>query len=202
MVFLVVPKIIIFLGILWAGSVYLLNERDRSELILNAVALVFVVDIHKLVFIACTSRDIREKMNSLDPWYQDDSMHTPADSDSDEEAEEERMKELNVNDSERSDDEHGTMLWDSRTSSEQEAGNQPPDLSVDFRRNSTLTSTMSKTTTMVSEISKKTVVKTFTMANYLKNIFSAFLFPVMLGMVVCSFAGYYEWICESEHSTL
>lgn len=69
---LVVPKFILFLLLIVSGTCYLFNEADRIELILNAVAFCFVQQIDQLLFIACVSSGIREKMDNMQGYSADD----------------------------------------------------------------------------------------------------------------------------------
>lgn len=80
----VMPKAIIFVTMLVKGSTYLSNERNRSELIMNAVALIFIIDLPKLVFYTCTTGDLRERMDNLEAWLPDpDDAYTDTESEDD-----------------------------------------------------------------------------------------------------------------------
>lgn len=65
---LLIPKTIIFFCVYWMGSVWLMSEVERSELILNAVALVFVLDLDELLFAAIATSDVQQYMDNLQPW--------------------------------------------------------------------------------------------------------------------------------------
>lgn len=67
-IFLLIPKLVIFFLVYWMGSLWLMSETDRSELILNAVALVFVLDLDELLFLAIVTSDVQQYMDNLKPW--------------------------------------------------------------------------------------------------------------------------------------
>lgn len=67
-VFLILPKALIWIALLVFGSFWLLNTWIRSELILNAVALVFVLDLDEAVFAAISTADTQQYMDKLQPW--------------------------------------------------------------------------------------------------------------------------------------
>ena len=53
-VLIVIPRMIIWVLLMFYGSIWLMNESDRVELILNAVALVFILDIDEVLYSAIT----------------------------------------------------------------------------------------------------------------------------------------------------
>lgn len=65
---LVIPKVLIMVALLFVGTCYLFNESDRKELILNAVAYVFVSQIDSLLFDAVVPNDIREKLDNMQTY--------------------------------------------------------------------------------------------------------------------------------------
>jgi hypothetical protein len=65
---LIVPKMLLCFLLLWYGSEWLMNTYDHGELILNAVALVFVLDLDEAVFFATSDSDTCFYMDNLDPW--------------------------------------------------------------------------------------------------------------------------------------
>lgn len=68
MIVLVLFKIIIVIALIVYGTSFLFNESDRVELILNAIAFCFVIDIDEMLFSACAQQDVREKMDNLQSY--------------------------------------------------------------------------------------------------------------------------------------
>lgn len=64
----IVPKLLIFAFLYFYGSIWLMNVVDHQELILNAVALVFVLELDEAVFAAVTTSDVQQQMDNLQPW--------------------------------------------------------------------------------------------------------------------------------------
>lgn len=64
---LVIPKICIFCGLLYFGALWLMNTTKRTDLILNAVGLCFVLDLDEAVFTAVTNADEQSYMDNLQP---------------------------------------------------------------------------------------------------------------------------------------
>lgn len=67
-VLFLVPKLIIWVGLFWNGSIWLMNTPDRDELILNAVSLVFVIDFDEVLYAAVTESDTQQRMEDLQSW--------------------------------------------------------------------------------------------------------------------------------------
>jgi len=67
-VFIIIPKFMVAVALCYYGSVWLLNTTERSDLILNAVALVFVLELDEAVFAAVMSSDTQTKMDNLQSW--------------------------------------------------------------------------------------------------------------------------------------
>merc|ERR1712048_702830 len=59
----------IWLGLFSWGTFWVMNANERVELILNAVAIVFVLDLDEMLFQAVTTSDVREKMDNLLPYF-------------------------------------------------------------------------------------------------------------------------------------
>lgn len=76
--FIIVPKFLVAVALCYYGSVWLLNTTDRSELILNAVALVFVLELDEAVFAAVMSSDTQTKMDNLQSWAPEPEDGPPA----------------------------------------------------------------------------------------------------------------------------
>jgi len=68
LVAVIVPKLLIFAFLYFYGSIWLMNVADHQELILNAVALVFVLELDEAVFAAVTTSDVQQQMDNLQPW--------------------------------------------------------------------------------------------------------------------------------------
>ena len=56
-----------------------MNESDRVELILNAVALVFILDIDEVLYSAITHADTQSYMENLQPWYPEEDQEEEED---------------------------------------------------------------------------------------------------------------------------
>mmetsp|Transcript_17004 Transcript_17004/g.36865 ORF Transcript_17004/g.36865 Transcript_17004/m.36865 type:complete len:461 (-) Transcript_17004:74-1456(-) len=66
--FVLVPKLIIFAALYFYGSMWLLSVSNHQELITNAVALVFVLELDEAVFAAVTTSDVQQHMDNLQAW--------------------------------------------------------------------------------------------------------------------------------------
>mmetsp|Transcript_60080 Transcript_60080/g.127277 ORF Transcript_60080/g.127277 Transcript_60080/m.127277 type:complete len:441 (+) Transcript_60080:130-1452(+) len=68
LIFVLLPKFTIFCFLYFYGSMWLLSVSDHQELITNAVALVFVLELDEAVFAAVTTSDVQQQMDNLQPW--------------------------------------------------------------------------------------------------------------------------------------
>lgn len=62
------PKILIWIFLFLFGGVWLMNTPERKELILNAVALVFVSQMDELLFASVANVETQQRMEEIQPW--------------------------------------------------------------------------------------------------------------------------------------
>lgn len=66
--FLIAVRFVIAMGLLWVGTVFLIQDTDYVNLLLNGVALVFVIQIANCLYAQLLSDELREKFEETEPF--------------------------------------------------------------------------------------------------------------------------------------
>jgi hypothetical protein len=67
LVTLCLPKLVIAVSLALWGTIFLKNSMERSETVLDAVALIFILELDELLFSALCGADLLELMDNLQP---------------------------------------------------------------------------------------------------------------------------------------
>ncbi|CAE8692608.1 unnamed protein product [Polarella glacialis] len=76
---LLIPKVVIFVLLLYCGAGYVLHANSNEDLVLNSVAMLFVVDIPDIVYAFTTTSDVKATIDNMPPlgFFEEDLVSNP-----------------------------------------------------------------------------------------------------------------------------